>query len=90
MGALLPYIYTTMWFIIGIALLYVGIKNKFGVTTVVLSVMFIFMGVWWLIDALIPKIDMLQGVYGWIFRLVIAVFVLASALCYLQYRKKHK
>lgn len=90
MADFLPYVYAVMWFIISIALFYVGRKNHFGPTTVILSGMFMFMGVWWLIDALLPDIDMLNGTYGWVFRIIITVFVLVTVIFYLQYRKGQK
>lgn len=90
MSEFLPYLYTAMWFIIGIGLFYVGKKNHFGMTTVVCGSMFVFLGFWWLINTLTPETDMLEGTYGWIFRIVIASFVLVTGFFYLQFKKNNK
>lgn len=52
--------------------------------------MFIFMGIWWTIDALIPSVNLLKGTYGIIVRVVIAVFVLIMLFMYLRIKKNGK
>ncbi|MGN0476198.1 MAG: hypothetical protein ACI4HM_02560 [Ruminococcus sp.] len=83
-------VYAVMWFIIAIGLFYVGKKNNLGITATVTSAMFLFMGIWWLINILIPDVDFMAGVLAWVFRIIIALFVVAIALCYIQYRKSQK
>ena len=86
----LQIIYTVMWFVIAIGIFYVGRKNNLGITTTVTSAMFLFMGIWWLINVLTPGVDFMAGVLAWVFRTIIALFVVAIALCYIQYRKSQK
>ena len=76
MSDILPYLYAILWFLLAIGTFAFGKKNKLGAITVVASIMFIFMGIWWTIDALIPSVNLLKGTYGIIVRVVIAVFVL--------------
>lgn len=83
-------VYAVMWFIIAIGLFYVGKKNNLGITATVTSAMFLFMGIWWLINILVPDVDFMAGVLAWVFRIIIALFVVAIALCYIQYRKSQK
>ena len=86
----LQIIYTVMWFVIAIGIFYVGRKNNLGITTTVTSAMFLFMGIWRLIDVLVPGVDFMAGVVAWVFRTIIALFGVAIALCYIQYRKSQK
>ena len=83
-------IYTVMWFVIAIGIFYVGKKNRLGITTTVASAMFLFMGLWWLIDALVSGVDFMSGTLAWVFRCIIAIFVVAIALCYIGYKKSQK
>jgi hypothetical protein len=90
MTAFMPYIYSAMWFIIAIALFYISRKNNYGFSPIVGGAMFIFMGAWWLIDALLPTYDLMSGTYGWIFRIIILVFVIFMIIFYLQYKRDNK
>ncbi|MGN0459506.1 MAG: hypothetical protein ACI4HL_01185 [Ruminococcus sp.] len=83
-------IYTVMWFIIAIGVFCAGKKYRLGITTVVTSAMFLFMGIWWLVDTLISGVDFMSGTLAWVFRGIIALFVVAIALCYIQYKKSQK
>jgi hypothetical protein len=90
MTAVMPYIYSVMWFVIGFALLYIGRKNSYGYSPIVAGAMFLFMGAWWLIDALLPSYDLLSGTYGWIFRIIILIFVVFMIIFYLKFKKDSK
>lgn len=90
MSDILPYLYAILWFLLAIGTFAFGKKNKLGVITVVASIMFIFMGIWWTIDALIPSVNLLKGTYGIIVRVVIAVFVLIMLFIYLRMKKNEK
>lgn len=90
MAEYLQIIYSVMWFVIAIGIFYVGKKNRLGITATVASAMFLFMGFWWLADALVSGVDFMSGTLAWIFRIVIALFVVAIALCYIGYRKSQK
>ncbi len=87
MENIMPFIYGAMWLIICVGIFYVGRKNNYGAVTGIASVMFLFMGIWWIIDGFLPKADLLSGTYGWIFRIIIAVFVLFIILFYLRFKK---
>ena len=86
----LQIIYTVMWFVIAIGIFYVGRKNNLGITTTVTSAMFLFMGIWWLIDVLVPGVDFMAGVLTWVFRTIITLFIITITLYYIQYRKSQK
>lgn len=90
MSDILPYLYAILWFLLAIGTFAFGKKNKLGAITVVASIMFIFMGIWWTIDALIPGVNLLKGTYGIIVRVVIAVFVLIMLFMYLRIKKNGK
>lgn len=90
MSDILPYLYAILWLLLAIGTFAFGKKNKLGAITVVASIMFIFMGIWWTIDALIPSVNLLKGTYGIIVRVVIAVFVLIMLFMYLRIKKNKK
>lgn len=90
MSDILPYLYAILWFLLAIGTFAFGKKNKLGAITVVASIMFIFMGIWWTIGALIPSVNLLKGTYGIIVRVVIAVFVLIMLFMYLRIKKNGK
>ena len=52
MSDILPYLYAILWFLLAIGTFAFGKKNKLGAITVVASIMFIFMGIWWTIELL--------------------------------------
>ncbi|MCH5202015.1 MAG: hypothetical protein J1F17_02305 [Oscillospiraceae bacterium] len=89
METILSFVYPAMWFLIGIGIIYVGKKNNFGVVTPAAAIMFFFMAFWWLFDAILD-VDMLSGNFGWVFRIIMAVFVLIIILLYLNLKKKRK
>lgn len=90
MDKYLPYIHTALWFIITVALIYVGKRNKLGAIAYVGSGMFFVMGIWWLIDALTPGVNMLAGIYGIIIRAVIFIFAVVLVLMYVKIKKSNK
>lgn len=90
MSDILPYLYSVLWFALALGVFLFGKKNKLGAITVTASIMFIFMGVWWFIDALTPNINLLKGTYGIIVRVVIAIFVIIMAFMYARIKKEEK
>ena len=90
MDQYLQIVYTVMWFIIAIVLYLAGKKNNLGITATMTSAMFLFMGIWWLINVLTPGVDFMAGILAWVFRIIIVLFIVAIALCYTQYRKSQK
>lgn len=90
MGDILPYLYSLLWFALALGVFLFGKKNKLGAITVTAALMFVFMGVWWFIDALIPEVNLLKGTYGIIVRVVIAIFVVIMAFMYAKIKKDEK
>lgn len=80
------YVYSGLWFIMAAVLLTKFRKESKMVY--VLSVYFAFAGIWWLTDQLV-SIDMLYGSYGWVFRAVSLIAVIAAGAVY-YYEKLHK
>lgn len=83
----MEYVYAGMWLIIGLLLIFrFGRENKIFYAA---GGFFIFMGGWWLVDALIET-DLFTGVWGWIFRGVMAVALILMCLAYYRSRKEDK
>lgn len=79
------YLYSGLWFVVAV-LLFVRFRKE-GKVIYLLSGYFVFMGVWWLADA-IMAVDLMSGVYGWILRGVSFVVILILLLMY--FRSKNK
>jgi membrane protein implicated in regulation of membrane protease activity len=83
----MAYVYAAMWFLIGVLLIFrFGRENKIFYPT---GVLFLFMGAWWLCDALLP-VDLLKGPLSWVFRGVLAVALVLLCLAYYRSRKRDK
>lgn len=79
------YFYAILWFIVGIILIFsVSKENKIFCFA---GAFFIFLGGWWLADAILPQ-NLFQGRWGWVFRIItllaLAVF---SVAFYLERRR---
>lgn len=79
------YVYAAAMFLAGIFILYFSIKeNKLFC---IVGAYFILMGIYWLVNELVP-VDLFAGGYGIVFRCVTAaVAVVAIALYFLLRRK---
>ncbi len=82
-----PYIATALWFIIAAYLLYTAIRRNRTPILFVLSGFMVFLGVWELIDA-INDIDMKSGVYGWIYRGVAVLALIACLIWFFLSRRQ--
>ena len=81
------YVYSALWVIISIMLFFRFRKeNK---VVYILSAYFLFLGVWWFIDEFIKGLNLMDGTYVWILRIVSAVMLGLTAIVYLFERKKH-
>ena len=80
------FVYAALWFVIAIILI-VRFRRE-GALVWVASGLFVFMGAWWLVDAIIADIDLMDGVYAWVFRGVVLAFVLAGAGVYLVQKNR--
>lgn len=81
------YVFAVMWLIIGVYLIYNGIKeNKLFC---LLGSYFIFLGFWWGINELVPA-DLFKGVYGNILRIISAGALVVAVILYLIQKKRRK
>lgn len=80
-------VYTVMWLLIALTLLYMGIKEQR--IYIVFSVYFLFNSIWWGIG-FFTQADMFHGIPGWIFRGITAIFLIIAVLYYYFYRKKNE
>ncbi len=73
------YIYAALWFITAFLLL---IKfRKESIVVYVLSLYFLFLGVWWTADQ-VSGVDMMNGIYGWVLRCVSLAALVAVGIIY--------
>ena len=70
------YLYTVVWFLIAGYLLYNAIRRNRTPILFILSGFMVFLGVWELIDT-ISDVNMKAGTYGWIYRGVALVALIA-------------
>lgn len=81
------YVFAVMWLVIGVYLIYNGIKeNKLFC---LLGSYFIFFGFWWGINELVSE-DLFNGVYGIVLRVVSAIALVIAVALYLLQRKRRK
>ncbi len=64
------YVYATAFSLAGVFLLFNAIKRKEHRILLVAGAYFIFMGIWWCVNELLPNIDLMGGIYVWIIRLI--------------------
>ncbi|MEE1155749.1 MAG: hypothetical protein UH241_11395 [Acutalibacteraceae bacterium] len=64
------YLYATAFALSGIFLLIFSFKKKEYRILLVASIYFIFMGIYWCANELLPNIDLMGGVYVWIIRFI--------------------
>ncbi len=83
---MMEYVYAGMWFLIGLLLIWK--LRKENQIFVFAGGIFLFMGAWWLADALMPKLDLFGGVYAWIFRGVMAVALIITGLVFFRQKRK--
>ncbi len=81
------YIYSVLWFLTAAVL--VGRFRKESAAIYVLSVYFVYLGSWWLIDELVP-VDMLAGSYGWTLRIVSAVALLLALVVHFAFKPREE
>ena len=84
----MQYVYAVMWFIMAMMLIFKFSKeNKIFYLA---GALFLVFGFWWLFDALLPNVNLFAGMYGWIFKGIIAVVLVIIAIFYINYRKNNK
>lgn len=78
------YIYATVWLILAAYLFYMAVKeSRFFF---LLSAFFVFLGVWAFVNEL-TAVDLMAGVYGWIYRGVAVVVLILCIVRYYFYKK---
>ena len=84
----MQYVYAVMWFVMAMMLIFKFSKeNKIFYLA---GALFLVFGFWWLFDALLPNVNLFAGMYGWIFKGIIAVVLVIIAIFYINYRKNNK
>ena len=79
------YLYAAMWLLIAGYLFYLAIKGER--IFFIIAPFFVFLGGWALADEL-TSVDLMGGVYGWIYRAAAIAALVACAVWYYTYRKK--
>lgn len=83
---MMQYVYAVMWFLIGLLLIWkLRKENRIFVFA---GGIFLFMGAWWLADALLPQIDLFAGGYAWAFRGVMAAALIVTGLVFFRQKRK--
>ncbi len=75
----MQYFYAILWFIVGLVLLFsLSKENKIFILA---GGFFLFLGGWWLANALLPEIDLFAGTWGIVLRSVsgVALVILTAA-----------
>lgn len=80
------YIYTALWFVVAI-LLFVRFRKESRIIYV-LSGYFFYAGCWWLANQLL-EVDLMAGMYGWIFRGISLAMLVLLAIVYLAEKRSH-
>lgn len=73
------YLYSAVWFVVAI-MLFVRFRKE-SVVVYILSGYFAFAGIWWLVDQF-AEADMLNGIYGWVLRIVSVVMLVSVLAAY--------
>lgn len=82
----MDYFYAFIWFALAV-ILFVKYRKENKIF-VLLSAYFLFMGVWWVADAYMVDIDLMQGTSVFIFRVIAAIMLAISTALYVKSSKK--
>ncbi len=84
----MQYFYAILWFAIGLILIFsVSKENKIFYFA---GGFFLFLGLWWLIDACLPETNLFAGGYGIVFRCVGAAALVILAVSFVRAYRKGK
>ena len=84
----MQYVYSVMWFVMAMMLIFKFSKeNKIFYLA---GALFLVFGFWWLFDAILTEVNLFAGLYGWIFKGIIAVVLIIITIFYINYRKNNK
>lgn len=81
------YVFAAAWLIIGGYLIYQGIK-KYKLL-ILLGIYFLFLGAWWIINEF-TSVNMLDGMYANILRIVSGVILLIVLIVYIFIKRQNK
>ncbi len=79
------YVYAALWFIVAI-ILFIRFRKENKVIYL-LSLYFLIMGVWWLVNEFV-EVDLLSGVYGWIFRCISVAVIIVLVMAYFHSKRR--
>lgn len=85
MGNYQSYLFAALWLFIAIYLIYQGFKTH--KLLILVSFLFFFMGIWYLVDQFIST-DLFSNPYIWIFRGICIAFLIIIALFIIFNRKE--
>lgn len=83
----MEYVYTVLWFLIAV-ILFIGFRKE-GRVVIVSIFTFLFMGCWRLANILITDIDLMNGIYGWIFKGVVLAALIIGIIFYTRDKNKN-
>ena len=81
------YVYSVLWLIIAV-MLFLRFRKENKVVYL-LSCYFVFLSVWWFLDPFVHGLNLMDGMYVWILRLVSAFVLSISLLLYIRERSIH-
>lgn len=80
------YFYAILWFVIGLVLIFSMTKeNKIFCFA---GIFFLFLGAWWLIDALLPEISLFDGGWGIALRCISGAALVILTISFLLERRR--
>ena len=78
-------IYVFLWAALGVLCLFMG--KRLGAVAYMLTAFFVFMGVWYGLRAF-GGFEVFSGLWGWIFRGILVIFLAAIVSYWLTHRKR--
>ena len=83
----MTYVYAGMWFIVGLILIFrMGRENRIFY---VAGAFFLFLGGWWLADAMIPA-NLFAGGWSIVLRVITAIALVLMCVAFFKENKKNK
>ncbi len=86
----MDYVYGIVWLVVAVILIFK--MSKEDKIFIFLGAFFVVMGIWWLADAYLTEVDLLNGDYGLILRGIGAVVLAITVVYYYKkiYSKREK
>lgn len=83
----MDYFYATMWFIVGLILIFsISKENK---VFYIAGGFFLLLGTWWLVNALLPEQDLFAGGWGIALRCIAAAALVVLTVFFLRERRRN-